>query len=268
MTLSNKRMSPARDLWRGVRSFHVWKTLGQRDYLRQYSGTLFGPLWTTFGNLLFVFGIAWLFSNWSEQPFAAYLGHVALGFTLWTAMSRTVNESANCFIAARPLINEIPLPMSLHVFRSLWKIIIGFSVDFAAMLIIIFAWGITFAPEWWWGAAGYLLVLAALPGYGLLMATVGVSVRSILPLVELTIRFAFFFTPIIWMLTDNRIVFPGAEYNPFAVALAVSRDGLLHGPPAQEQWVLASGIFAFGWIAGLTSFVTQYRRLPLLAVRG
>ena len=259
--------SPRQDLNEGLGMAPTWMRIALRDYLHLYRGTVIGPLWSVVGQLLFVVGIAHLFSVWMNRPLPEYLPHVALGFVLWTFLSRCVNEGANTLTGARALINEMPLPLSFHIFRYQFKLLIALFVELTALVPLFWFYKVQLQPDWMYGGLGLLLIILAAPGIGLLVASCATKFRSFQPMVELALRFLFFFTPIIWHLDDQRLNLPGLQYNPFAIAMTVARAPLIGDFPPPQTWQLAGGFTIACWVFGLMMFSSLYRELPKLAVR-
>lgn len=256
------------DIGRGFARAPVWFYLGRRDYLMQYPGTILGPGWSLVAQLIFVLGVSYLFSQWSESPYIVYFAHVGLGFSIWSLMSGMINESSRCFIHSRALVSDLPLPLSFHILRLITRNYIGFTIEFLVIIGLLVLLGVQLVPQWYFALPGLLLVILSLPGYAMFVAVLGLRIPSLQPLVEVVIRFAFFLTPIIWRSNELKNGLFISQYNPFAYGLAVSRDALIYGPPSLHEWQMAGIIFILGWILGLSAFTIYYRRIPLLAARG
>ncbi len=262
---------PFADIVQSLRLVHAWGSLGARDVARQNHGTLLGPLWTVVGQVAFILGIAYLFSSVMGRTFEEFLPHVGLGYIFFSSMTRQINEAANVFQSARGLINELPLPIWFHFLRYQYKLLMMLVLDLVIIVPMLLLFGMSVQQTWWMAALGVPLVLSALYGFNFLIAVLCLVRTSIRPLIEIAMRFLFFFTPIIWTEESARAEALGVnvtDINPFAIALRIMRDPIIYGPPEAWEWGVIALLLVVGWIAGLLSFSWVYRRIPLLVVRG
>lgn len=261
-----RRQNGLRDIGKGLSLIFLWGYFGFRDATGQFRGTILGPGWSVLGNLLFVVGIASLFSNWMSVDFIEFLPHVGIGFTVWTFLSRVLNESSRTFVTYAPIIREIPLPLSFHIFRVLWKCLMLFFLDVVGLSILFAVFQVHIEPIFWEGVLGFLILLSGMAGAAFLLATLGIFVRSLIPLLELSLRFMFFFIPIIWMDAAPRFPIPNMEYNPFAIALRICREPFITGSQPDWVWTYACVMAATLIFLGAAVFLSFHRRVRLKAV--
>ena len=209
-------------------------------------GALVGVLGTLYGMLF-------------EVDSADYVPFLALGFIVWTLISGVIGDGCNAFINAEGIIKQVGLPLSVHVYRLLWRhlIILAHNAAVFAVVAAVFAvW-----PGWTGLLALPGLVLLCLNGLwaGLLLGIVSARFRDVPPIVTSVVRICFFVTPIIWMPE----LIPGRSLvllvNPFFHLVEVVRAPLLGQAPGLASWIAVLIVTAAGWLATFALF-RRYRR--------
>ncbi|MGQ0572640.1 MAG: ABC transporter permease, partial [Pseudonocardia sp.] len=185
------------------------------------------------------------------QPLAKFLPYVATGLLIWRFVEGCVLEGSEVFIANEGLIRFLPAPLTLHIYRLIWRQILFFAHN----LVI---WGIIVAifqvPLGW-------TLLLALPAFALLVLNgawiavlagiVATRFRDIPPIIASLTQLLFFMTPIVWsyeILKDNiagRAAL--AELNPVLHFVEIVRQPLLGQDIVWRHWWVAAAITVVGW---------------------
>jgi ABC-2 type transport system permease protein len=171
------------------------------------------------------------------------------------------------FVANEGLIKQLPTPLSVHVYRLVWRQMILFAHNIIIFVII----AIIYPKPWKWTD------LAVIPALGLIVLNcVWVSLcfgilatryRDISPLLFSVVQLLFFMTPIIW--NESTLQQQGAgsyakivELNPLLHYLDIVRAPLLGADQELRHWIVVLTLTAIGWI--LAAFaMRQYRaRVP------
>ena len=249
------------DLVKGARSFHLWGLLGWQDVRRRYRRSIIGPFWLTIsmGVLVAVLGI--LYGALLKVEIADYAPFLALGFITWTLVSGFINEGCTAFTDAGSIIKQADLPLSVHVYRVVWRNFLIFCHNAAIFVVVAVIFSIR--PGW----TGFLvvpgLVLLCLNGVwmGLLFGLVSARFRDIPPVMDSIVRIFFFVTPIIWMpeLLPGRAVL--LDVNPFFHYVELVRAPLLGQVPQLASWLAVLGMTLGGWLAALIMFRNYRRRV-------
>ena len=237
------------DIVNGGRAAHLWGMLGWQDIRRRYRRSLLGPFWLTISMGLLVAALGTLYGSLLRVEIAEYVPHLALGFIVWSMISGLVTESCTAFTEAESIIKQTDLPLSVHVYRMVWRNAIILIHNAAIFVVVAFVFSI------WPGWTGLLalpgIALLCLSGawVGLLLGTVCARFRDVPPIVTSVMRIAFFVTPIIWMpkLVPGRAAL--MEFNPFFHYVELVRAPLLGNAPGLVSWLAVSGITIGGWIA-------------------
>ena len=246
------------DLFQGARSRHLWGMLGWQDIRRRYRRSVLGPFWLTISMGVLVAALGTLYGMLLRVEIEHYAPFLALGFIVWTLISGVIIDGCNAFISAEGIIKQVGLPLSVHVYRLLWRNLLILCHNAVVFVIVASIFGV------WPGWAGLLavpgLALLCLNGIwaGLLLGIISARFRDVPPIVASVVRILFFVTPIIWMPE----LMPGRafvlDFNPFYHLVEVVRAPLLGQVPGLVSWVVVSCITLGGWIVAF-EFFRRYR---------
>ena len=245
-----------RDIVEGARAYHLWGLLGWQDIRQRYRRSTLGPFWLTISMGALVGGLGLLYAGLFKMDVADYVPFIAAGFIVWGLISGLITEGCAAFVGAEGIIKQVGLPLSVHVYRMVWRnlIIFAHNVIIYAIVAAVFL----IQPGW----AGLLalpgLALLCLNGVwmGLVFGLVSARFRDVPQIAASIVQIAFFLTPIIWkpeMMPDRALVL---DLNPFYHLMEVVRAPALGQTPDLVSWLAALGITLCGWLAT----VFMYRR--------
>ena len=246
------------DIFQGARARHLWGLLGWQDIRRRYRRSVLGPFWLTISMGVLVATLGTLYGTLLKVEFAVYVPFLALGFIVWTLISGLITDGCAAFTGAESIIKQTNLPLSVHVYRMVWRNLLMFCHNAAIFFVVAAVFSI------WPGWTGLLalpgLVLLCLNGMwlGLFLGIVSARFRDVPPIVASVVRIAFFVTPIIWMpeLMSSRALMVALvlDFNPFFHFLELVRAPLLGQVPGLLSWLAVSGITLGGWFATFALF--------------
>jgi ABC-2 type transport system permease protein len=252
-----------RDVFEGVLAYRVWSRLARMDIKQRYRRSVLGPFWITIATGATAVAMGLLYSKLFKLELSEHLPYVTLGLIIWNMINASILEGAEVFIANEGLIKQLPTPLSVHVYRLVWRQMILFGHNMIIFVII----AIIFPKPWSWTA------LAVIPAMGLIVLNcVWVSLcfgilatryRDISPLLVSLVQLLFFMTPIIW--NESTLKQQGAadylkivELNPLLHYLDIVRAPLLGADQELHHWVVVIVLTVIGWI--LAAFaMRQYR---------
>ena len=171
------------DLVQGARAHHLWYLLGWRDIRQRYRRSLLGPLWLTLSMGALVGALGFLYGMLLGVETAAYMPFLALGFIVWALISGVITDGCQVFINAESIIKQVGLPLSVHVYRLLWRNLLILFHNALVFVVVAAVFGV------WPGWAGLLalpgLVLLCLNGLwvALLLGIVSARFRDVPPIV-------------------------------------------------------------------------------------
>lgn len=243
------------DLRQGWAQRPLWGYLGWQDIKQRYRRSVLGPLWISISMGVIATAMGILYGVLFGQPIATFLPYVATGLLIWNFVSGAILEGSEVFIANEGLIRFLPAPLSLHIYRLIWRQ----TLFFLHNLVI---WGLLVAifpqPLDW-------TLLLALPAFAVLVLNggwiailtgiVATRFRDIPPIIASLTQLLFFMTPIVWsyeILKDNiaeraRL----AELNPVMHFVEILRQPLLGQDIVWRHWWVAGAITVTGWLAAL-----------------
>jgi len=245
------------DLVTGWGHRELWGHLGWQDIRQRYRRSVLGPLWITLSMAVTAVALGLLYSQLFGQPLRIFLPYVTVGFIIWGFIQGCINEGSEVFIANEGLIKHLPSPLSVHVFRLVWRHTLFFVHNLAVYVVML----VFFDVPVGWG------VLLAIPAFALLMINgmwvaflagiVSTRFRDIPPVVQSVVQLMFFMTPIVWMydqlLNDPRTAQRArwVEFNPFLHFVEIVRRPMLGQSFEPRHWLISGLITVIGCLLAL-----------------
>ncbi len=162
------------------------------------------------------------------------------------------------------LIKQLPTPLSVHVYRLVWRQMLLFAHNIIIFVII----AIIYPKPWKWTDLAVIPALALIVlncvWVALCFGILATRYRDISPLLVSLVQLLFFMTPIIW--NESTLQQQGAaqyakvvELNPLLHYLDIVRAPPLLGADQElRHWVVVIVLTVIGWI--LAAFaMRQYR---------
>ena len=260
-SMAKLRLARARaDLGEGLRRWELWGTLGWHDIRQRYRRSTLGPFWLTISMGVMVGTLGFVYAGLFGHTLADYLPNLALGLIAWGFISNPILDGCNIFIGSEGVIRQLRAPLSVHVFRMIWRNLIILGHNMVIYVVLVIAFGL------WPGAAALLaipgLFILCLNGVwtGLLFGLLSARFRDIPYMIASVIQILFLVTPILWSADQiaNRMI---VELNPLYHLIEVVRAPLLGSVPPPETWAAALGVTALGWLVTLAFFVRFRERI-------
>jgi ABC-2 type transport system permease protein/lipopolysaccharide transport system permease protein len=250
-----------RDIVEGARLWYVWGTFGWYDIRQRYRRSVIGPFWLTISMGVMITALGGLYAGLFKANISQYLPHVAIGFVIWGFISGLVNEGCNSFIDGQRSIKHVHLPLSVYVYRVVWRNLIIFGHNL--LIVVVVALVFDLRPGW-----NVLLIVPAilvlcLNGVcaGLLLGLLSARFRDIPQIVSNVMQVAFFLTPIIWQpeqLPSRALIL---TFNPFYHALEIVRAPLMGASPARLSWLVMLAVTVAGFAVTLAIYARYRRRI-------
>jgi ABC-2 type transport system permease protein len=245
----------------------LWLHLGWQDIKQRYRRSVLGPIWITIATGTMAVALGGLYSTLFHLPLAEHLPYVTLGLIIWNLINASILEGADVFVSNEGLIKQLPTPLSVHVYRLVWRQIILFGHNIVIFVII----AIIFPQPWKWTDLSFIPALALIAlncvWVALCFGILATRYRDISPLLFSLVQLLFYVTPIIW--NDATLRQQGAgtwakiiEFNPLLHYVDIVRAPLLGADQEMRHWVVVIALTIIGWT--VTAFaMRQYRaRVP------
>jgi ABC-2 type transport system permease protein len=247
------------DLAGGWNSRQLWVYLGWQDIKQRYRRSLLGPLWISISMGVIALAMGILYAALFDQEIHYFLPYLATGLLIWNFINGCILEGSEVFVANEGLIKFLPAPLSLHVFRVVWRQTLFFLHNLVVWVVLM----LIFPRPLGWS------VLLAIPAFALLVVngvwiTIATGVlatrfRDIPPIIASVAQLAFFMTPIVWdyeslRKSSNPAVAERAqlaELNPVMHFVEILRRPLIGEPTLWRHWYVVGLITVLGWAAAL-----------------
>ncbi|MDT0550691.1 ABC transporter permease, partial [Streptomyces sp. DSM 41529] len=132
----SKTMTRAvRDLTEGFSKRELWLHLGWQDIKQRYRRSVLGPFWITIATGTTAVAMGLLYSKLFKLPLEEHLPYVTLGLIIWNLINASILEGADVFIAKEGLIKQLPTPLSVHVYRLVWRQLILFGHNIVIFVV-------------------------------------------------------------------------------------------------------------------------------------
>ena len=252
------------DLVDGWKSDQLWLQLGWQDIKQRYRRSTLGPFWITIATGVMAVALGLLYSLLFKEELSYFLPHVTLGLILWGFIAGCIQDGAQVFIANEGLIKQLPAPLSVHVYRLVWRQTLFLAHNMIIYIIML----IIFRPHLGWDALLFFpaLLLFLLNGVWVAMffGIISTRFRDVAPLVDSLVQLCFYMTPIVWTthtLYANETMSQRArlaEINPLYHYLEIIRSPLMGIDVPASHWYIVLGFTVVGW--GLMLLVMKKAR--------
>ena len=163
----SRTMSRAwRDLVDGFARRELWAHLGWQDIKQRYRRSVLGPFWITIATGVTAIAMGGLYSKLFHLELSEHLPYVTLGLIIWNLINAAIIEGADVFVHNEGLIKQLPTPLSVHVYRLVWRQVLLFAHNIVIFVVI----AIIFPKPWNWAD------LAVIPALGLIVLELRVGV--------------------------------------------------------------------------------------------
>lgn len=239
------------DIFEGIKQAPLAGTLGWQDVKQRYRRSKLGPFWLTISMGVLIGTLGLVFGGIFNSNMSEFLPFLAIGYMMWAYISTVINEGCTAFSGSDALIKQLPLPMTLHVFRVVWRnnIILAHNFVIVPLVFLVF-----FRPLEWvalLAIIGLILNTLVLTWVALLAGVICTRYRDLPQIITSLLQIAFYTTPVVWLpnqLAGSKRGFLLLDMNPFYHLLEVVRSPLLGHPPSIVSWFVAIGLTAIGWV--------------------
>jgi len=228
-----------RDLVDGARAYHIWGRLGWQDVRQRYRRSLLGPFWITISAAAMIGGIGLVYSRLLRQQTDEYIPFLTVGLLGWFFIAALINDACTAFVGAEQLIKQVKLPLTVHVWRVIWRnlIILAHNVLILVPVFLYYHWAVDASAAL--SILGVLLI--ALNGFllGIALGLVCARFRDVPPIVANLVQLAFFVTPVMFQTRALGNQTWIAQVNPFFHFLELVRAPLLGSELPVGSWIYA-----------------------------
>ncbi len=252
-----------RDLAGGLYDWNLWTSLGMLDVKQRYRRALLGPFWITISMSVLVVSLGIIYAGMFRIEVRHFLPYLAAGFIVWNLISTTITDSTAAFVLAEGLIKQGGIPLSLHVFRTVFRNLVIGAHNFTVMLLL-YLWqpsllGLSLPLL----IPGLVLVVVNLAWISMLVGVLCTRYRDLPPIIVSLLQIAFFVSPIMYKPSTlpaelSFIV----DINPIYYFIDVVRAPLLGEVPPAHAYAVLVALAVVGWIVTFRLFEVARSRVP------
>jgi ABC-2 type transport system permease protein/lipopolysaccharide transport system permease protein len=250
-----------RDLGDGFVRYWMWWTMALTDIKLRYRGSTLGPFWLTLSMLVLAIGMGTIYSHLFHVEAHDYVPYLTVGLIVWQYISITTTEACQTFTMTENVIQQVPVPFSIHAYRVVCRnlIVLGHNLLIVPIGLVVFRIPLH------WGFLGIVpaALMLALDGVWvcLLLGMFAARFRDIAPIVSSALQMAFFLTPVIWPADQLGIYRWMADINPLYAAIDVLRAPLIGVAPAPYSWPFLIGFTVVGCVVTFALFARFRSRI-------
>jgi len=251
------------DITSALKRYSLIGTLGWQDVRQRYRRSSLGAFWLTISMGVMIATIGIVFGQIFKSPMDEFLPFLSAGLILWGFISTVITEGCSGFIAGEAVIKQLPIPLTVHIFRVLWRNLIILAHNIVIFPLVLFA--VQKAPTWdvLMAIPGLLLLLLNLSWIAIFLGVICTRYRDIPQIISSFLQVVFYLTPIMWLpsLLPSRAGTYMLDLNPFYHFIQIVRAPLLDQEPSLENWLVSIGIATVGWVLTLALFGRYRRRI-------
>jgi len=262
--ISNVRLAFI-DLLAGIKLYDIWITLSWFDIRQRYRRSVLGPFWITLSAGITIFSMGFIYSTLFDFDKVEYVEYLAVGYICWAFISSTINEACTIFVASESMMKQIKLPLSVYLYRMLFRNILVFLHSFIVVILLLaitndLNYMILIVPF------AVLVVSSLLMNLSLVLGILGTRFRDILPLTGNAMQLLFFITPVMWpaeMLLNKAADFSWiVVYNPFYHLIELIRGPLLAGSIDHNSMYVISGFWLLTSTFAIIALASSRKHIP------
>jgi lipopolysaccharide transport system permease protein len=250
-----------RDLIEGGRSYEMWWRFAMHDIKQRFRRSLIGPLWLTLSMGIMVAALGLVFSTIFQQEVSGILPYISVGLIIWGFINSCVNEGALAFISGADYVRNVPIPLSVHVYRMIARniIILAFNMTIYVLVLIVFPHPLSF--NYLLAIPGFVLLVVNMGWVSIALAVLSARYRDIPQVMASLLQVIFFVTPVFWSAhtLPKRPSF--ILLNPIYHFLEIVRTPLLGGQASLTSWMVTVASAVVGTVATVLLYRRAYLRV-------
>jgi ABC-type polysaccharide/polyol phosphate export permease len=256
--LPGRNVQAWRDLVEGLKRHWMWTALALQDMKIRYRGSLLGPFWVTISTFVMVVAMGLIYSHLFHTTAVSYMPYLGLGLIVWQLISSLITEGCHTFMMAEAIIQQVPVPFSIHAYRVVCRNFMVFAHNLAIVPIGMIVFQIPLDWHFFEALAGCFVLAVNGVWITLFLGIISTRFRDIAPIVASFLQVTFFLTPIFWPIDSLGIYRPIAAFNPLFCAIDVVRAPLIGVSVEPYSWPVLLAATLIG-VAITFWFFARYR---------
>jgi ABC-2 type transport system permease protein/lipopolysaccharide transport system permease protein len=226
------------DLKIGMSRRWMWFALAMQDIRLRYRGSILGPFWLSISTAVMIVSMGLIYGRLFHQDVGSYLPFLTTGLVFWQFISTMIIEGCQTFLMVATVIQQVPLPFSIHAYRTVCRnvIVLAHNLVFVPIVMVIFGvpltWNLLLVPP------AFILICINGVWVSLLLGMIAARFRDVPPIIASFIQVVFFVTPIFWPPSSLGRWAWLVQLNPLFAFVDVVRTPFMGHAPAPYSWLI------------------------------
>lgn len=251
------------DIVTAVKRYSLVGMLGWQDVRQRYRRSAVGPFWLTISMGIMIGTIGVVFGQIFNSPIEEFLPFLAAGMILWGLISASLIEGCTSLIGAESIIKQLPIPLFVHILRTLWRNILIFGHNIVIFPLVMLVVQKPLGFEALLSIPGFALLVLNLTWISLILSIVCARYRDLTQIIASVLQIAFYLTPIMWLpnLLPERTSTYLLNLNPIYHLMQIVRAPLLGQSVSAVSWWAAGGMALLGWCMAIMIYGRYKHRI-------
>jgi lipopolysaccharide transport system permease protein len=261
--LNNSITAAMADIATAVKRYSLVGMLGWQDVRQRYRRSAVGPFWLTISMGVMIGTIGLVFGQIFNSPMKDFLPFLAAGMILWSFISTCVLEGCTSLIAAESIIKQLPIPLFVHILRTIWRNTLILAHNIVIFPLVLLAVQKPLGLGALLSVPGFALLVLNLAWICLILSLLCARYRDLPQIIASALQIAFYLTPIMWLpsLLPGRAGTYLLDLNPIYHLIQIVRAPLLGQDVSTVSWCVAGGMALFGWCIAIIIYGLYKRRI-------
>lgn len=219
------------DFRHALNRWRDWAELAWFDFVLPYRRSIIGISWEPLQVIIWVVMLCALFGQTSSKDVGEYAKYVCAGLIMWSTITETVVGGANLFVSQSRLIRSMPVPLMglvmRHVFLVFYRLVSRLVALLAVFAVTTQELSVAALRSALTLPVSMLVVLFTSLWLTSALAILGSRYRDLGPILQPTMRFLFFASPVFWIPQEGSLRQYAADINPAFWFIEIFRRPLL-----------------------------------------
>jgi ABC-type polysaccharide/polyol phosphate export permease len=249
------------DIREGLARRWQWGELALRDIKSRYYGSILGPFWVTLSTAVLIAVIGFIYERLLKVNAAQYLPYISVGVVIWMSIAAVLTSAGATFVSASGIIQQVRLPLTVHVLREAMRQVIVFfhMLVLVPIVLLIFGHPITWTAVY--AIPGLIFLFINVISVSMVLGIVSARFRDIPQIVASTIQILFFCTPVFWYPDTMGEFGQWMTLNPIYAVIDVIRAPILGEAIQPFSWPIVVGVTLLGLLMAFRLFAKFRSRI-------
>lgn len=229
-------MNAIKDILNTLSKFRVIIYFSLTDTEARYKRSVLGPFWLTFGTLIGVLGLGFVWSEVLNLNRQEFIPNLTVGLICWQFFAGCIGESPSVFIRNSSIVRNVPQPFFFYPMLLVSKYLMNFIHNFIIIIGVIIYYKVNVNIYTFIFIPMFLIILINFVFIALIFGLIGARYRDLEPTVLAVLPLLFFVTPILYKPSQLNLSSWITDLNPLAYYVSAIREPLMGIAPSAGLW--------------------------------